>query len=125
MNVTKVQTTPSFQGLNYKDNLPEIIKTTVKNSQALAKFGKKYNADVDYIYLQGSKKQSHPALIISNIVPKGMQKLIDKIKGVDGKGQFMYISTMVRENKTYTKNLYLPQMITFLTNTEMHLKQNK
>ena len=32
---------------------------------------------------------------------------------------------MVRENKTYTKNLYLPQMITFLTNTEMHLKQNK
>ena len=88
MNVTKVQTTPSFQGLNYKDNLPEIIKTTVKNSQALAKFGKKYNADVDYVYLQGSKKQSHPALIISNIVPKGMQKLIDKIKG-----QFMYIST--------------------------------
>ncbi len=93
MNVTKVQTTPSFQGLNYKDNLPEIIKTTVKNSQALAKFGKKYNADVDYIYLQGTKKQLHPALIISDIVPKGMQKLIDKIKGVDGKGQFMYIST--------------------------------
>lgn len=105
MNVKKVQNTPSFQALNYKNNLPEIIKTTVENSQALAKFGKKYNADVDYIQLQSSKKQLRPALIISNIVPKGMQKLIDKIKGVDGKGQFMYISTRGTKEEDLSKKI--------------------
>ena len=105
MNIAKGQNTPSFQGLNCSRDMPELIKTTVEKSKAFAKFGQKYNADVDYVQLQSSTRQVHPALLISNIAPKGIQKLIDKIKGINGKRQFMYISTVGTKEQDLHKEI--------------------
>lgn len=108
MKVVNVQAPQTFQGLNYRSDLPEMVKKTIETSNALKKFGKKYNADIDYIQLKSSKnKTTHPAFLISNIIPKGIQKLIDKVKGVNSKNQFMYLSTHGNEEadlyNKYTK----------------------
>lgn len=107
MKVVKIQTPQSFQGLNYRSNLPEIVKETIENSNALKKFGQKYDAEIDYVHLQSSKGKPHPAFVISNIIPKGVQKIIDKIKGIDSRNQFMYLSTHGNEEadlyNKYTK----------------------
>ena len=108
MKVVKIQTPQTFQGLNYRSDLPEMVKKTIETSNALKKFGEKYNADIDYIQLKSSKnKTTHPAFLISNIIPKGIQKLIDKVKGVNSKNQFMYLSTHGQEEadlyNKYTK----------------------
>lgn len=108
MKVVNVQAPQTFQGLNYRSDLPEMVKKTIETSNALKKFGEKYNADIDFIHLKSSKnKSTHPAFLISNIIPKGIQKLIDKFKGVDSKNQFMYLSTHGHEDadlyNKYTK----------------------
>lgn len=107
MKIVKVQTPQTFQGLNYRSDLPETVKKAIENSNALKKFGQKYDAEIDYIQLQSAKGKIHPAFVISNIIPKGIQKVIDKIKGIDAKNQFMYLSTHGQEEadlyNKYTK----------------------
>lgn len=93
MQVIKFQSNQTFQGLNYGRNFPDIIKQTIETSNAFRKFGKKYNAEIDYVQIKSPANKSHPAFVISNIVPKGIQKLIDKVKGVNSKKQFMYLTT--------------------------------
>lgn len=89
MKVVNVQAPQTFQGLNYRSDLPEMVKKTIETSNAL------------------KNKSTHPAFLISNIIPKGIQKLIDKFKGVDSKNQFMYLSTHGHEDadlyNKYTK----------------------
>lgn len=109
MKVINVQTQQTFQGFNYRSDLPEVVKRTIETSNALKAFSKKYNADIDYIQLTSSKNKTitHPAFLISNISPKGIQKLVDKVKGVKSKNQFMYLSTHGQEEtdlyNKYTK----------------------
>lgn len=105
---TKLQQTPhqSFQALKYDKKLTqEIVKQTIEQSKALQKFGKKYNANIDYIQLSANKNEIHPAFLISNIIPRGIQKIIDKIKHINSKNQFIYISTRGTKNEDLHKKL--------------------
>lgn len=47
--ITKVQQSPSFQAIRVQgSDMPAVIQTAVKESKALQRFGKNYNADVNY-----------------------------------------------------------------------------
>ncbi len=104
---TKLQQTPhqSFQALKYDKKLtPEIVKQTIEQSKALQKFGKKYNANIDYVQLSTKSEETRPAFIISNIIPRGFQKIVDKIKRIDSQDQFLYVTTKgVTENDLHRK----------------------
>lgn len=62
MKVVNVQAPQTFQGLNYRSDLPEMVKKTIETSNALKKFGEKYNADIDFIHLKSSKNKQHTLL---------------------------------------------------------------
>lgn len=91
-NIQYHQQPVSFRALTYNKEV-QAIKYTIEYSKALQKFGKKYNANIDYVQLSSKQNETHPAFMISNIVPIGIQKIIDKIKKVNAKDQFMYITT--------------------------------
>ena len=103
MRINNIQNTPNFNGLKYDKNLPKTIIDTIENSNTLKRFGKKYDAEVDYVIMQGKNNKKHPAFLISNINPKGIQKIIDKIKGVNSQDQFIYVTTRGVEAKDLQK----------------------
>lgn len=95
--ITKVQQSPSFQAIRVPgSDMPAVIQTAVKESKALQRFGKNYNADVNYTVLASSRntQKAHPALIISDVKPIGiLRKLVDKFQNGKNKKQFLYLST--------------------------------
>ena len=61
--ITKVQQSPSFQAIRVQgSDMPAVIQTAVKESKALQRFGKNYNADVNYTVLASSRntQKAHP-----------------------------------------------------------------
>lgn len=104
-----IQNPQTFKGLRYKKNIPQIAKKTIESSNTLKNFGKKYNADIDYVKIKSNEGQTHPAFIISNIVPIGIQKIIDKIRGINSKYNFFCLSTSGKSDEDlYNKFINAP-----------------
>lgn len=89
---------PTFGGINVLgvDNMPAAIHKAIKESPAINKFGKRYNADISYALMGSATNKNiiHPALIISNISPVTFfRKVIDKFRGIENNGDFLYLPT--------------------------------
>lgn len=109
MDVKPIQS-PNFTAIRVPgfESMPGAVYDAVKSSKAVNKFGKKYNAEINYVMMGSSKdnKIAHPALIINNISPVNIfNKLLNKFRGIPNEGQFFYFTTHGTEESDLCRKL--------------------
>lgn len=79
--------TPSFGSLKFKNNVPDLLKESINNSKAFQNFGKKFDANIEYIpWCSGSSADTniYPSIMLRDIKPVNfftkLKMFISKIK---------------------------------------------